>query len=115
MSELANVGPEFLNMAHQIVWCSAATVDADGALWVAMWFGARIARITADGVRADSVFTFKGSIDYHVKLGIHVTDDVILEGGVFEVQGSHHPGPGAGGDVDLAAEIDKQIALQLVN
>lgn len=30
MSELASVGPEFLNMAHQIVWCSAATVDASG-------------------------------------------------------------------------------------
>ncbi|TNF45190.1 hypothetical protein EP232_06340, partial [bacterium] len=28
---------------------------------------------------------FKGSIDYHIKLGIHVTDDVTLEGGVFEV------------------------------
>ena len=29
--------------------------------------------------------TFKGSIDYHVKLGIHVTDDITLEGGVFEI------------------------------
>ena len=30
MSELASVGPAFLEMAHQIVWCSAATVDASG-------------------------------------------------------------------------------------
>ena len=28
MNELKEVGPAFLQMAHQIVWCSAATVDA---------------------------------------------------------------------------------------
>ena len=28
-----------------------ATVDADGALWVAMWSDSRIARIAADGAR----------------------------------------------------------------
>jgi general stress protein 26 len=27
---LAQVGPAFLEMAHQIVWCSVATVDAKG-------------------------------------------------------------------------------------
>jgi hypothetical protein len=30
MNELQTVGPAFLAMAHQIVWCSAATVDASG-------------------------------------------------------------------------------------
>ena len=30
MSDLAKVGPAFLDMAHQIVWCTAATVDASG-------------------------------------------------------------------------------------
>ncbi|MFV2089954.1 MAG: hypothetical protein ACC642_04805 [Pseudomonadales bacterium] len=30
MSTLAQVAPAFLEMAHQIVWCSAATVDEDG-------------------------------------------------------------------------------------
>jgi len=30
MNEMQTVGPAFLAMAHQIVWCSAATVDAGG-------------------------------------------------------------------------------------
>ena len=30
MSELAEVAPAFVEMAHQIVWCSAATVDRHG-------------------------------------------------------------------------------------
>ena len=30
MSELAAVAPEFVAMAHRIVWCSAATVGTDG-------------------------------------------------------------------------------------
>lgn len=30
MNELTQVAPAFVAMAHQIVWCSAATVDAHG-------------------------------------------------------------------------------------
>jgi len=30
MNELIRVAPAFVQMAHQIVWCSAATVDAGG-------------------------------------------------------------------------------------
>jgi hypothetical protein len=30
MEELARVAPAFVEMAHQIVWCSAATVDRQG-------------------------------------------------------------------------------------
>lgn len=30
MSELARVAPAFVEMAHRIVWCSAASVDARG-------------------------------------------------------------------------------------
>ena len=30
MSELSDVAPAFIEMAHRIVWCSAATVDAKG-------------------------------------------------------------------------------------
>lgn len=30
MSELRDVAPAFVEMAHQIVWCSAATVDRKG-------------------------------------------------------------------------------------
>ena len=30
MNELAEVAPAFLEMAHRIVWCSAATVDVQG-------------------------------------------------------------------------------------
>ena len=30
MKKLATVAPAFVNMAHQIVWCTAATVDRDG-------------------------------------------------------------------------------------
>ncbi|MCP5055647.1 MAG: pyridoxamine 5'-phosphate oxidase family protein [bacterium] len=30
MTELAEIAPAFVEMAHQIVWCSAATVDSQG-------------------------------------------------------------------------------------
>ena len=30
MNDLNTAGPAFLEMAHQIVWCSAATVDRSG-------------------------------------------------------------------------------------
>ena len=30
MSTLKQVAPAFLKMAHQIVWCTVATVDSDG-------------------------------------------------------------------------------------
>ena len=30
MNELAEIAPAFLEMAHRIVWCSAATVDIQG-------------------------------------------------------------------------------------
>ena len=30
MATLADVAPKFVEMAHQIVWCTAATVDAQG-------------------------------------------------------------------------------------
>jgi hypothetical protein len=30
MNELSEVAPAFMNMAHQIVWCSVATVDTKG-------------------------------------------------------------------------------------
>jgi len=30
MTELSEIAPAFVEMAHQIVWCSAATVDARG-------------------------------------------------------------------------------------
>lgn len=30
MSNLADVAPKFVEMAHQIVWCSVATVDSKG-------------------------------------------------------------------------------------
>jgi hypothetical protein len=33
MNPLSDVGPAFLEMAHRIVWCSAATVDAKGRPW----------------------------------------------------------------------------------
>ena len=33
MNQLSDVGPAFLEMAHRIVWCSAATVDAQGRPW----------------------------------------------------------------------------------
>jgi hypothetical protein len=32
MNDLAQVAPAFVEMAHSIVWCSAATVDAKGRL-----------------------------------------------------------------------------------
>jgi hypothetical protein len=48
MSALSEVAPAFFEMAHRIVWCSAATVDARGRprsrilhpLW--QWDGARL-------------------------------------------------------------------------
>jgi len=30
MNDLTEIGPAFVEMAHRIVWCSAATVDAHG-------------------------------------------------------------------------------------
>ena len=30
MNNLTEIGPAFVEMAHRIVWCSAATVDARG-------------------------------------------------------------------------------------
>lgn len=33
MSRLEDVAPAFVEMAHRIVWCSAATVDPDGRPW----------------------------------------------------------------------------------
>jgi hypothetical protein len=33
MSDLKTVAPAFVEMAHRIVWCSAATVDAQGRPW----------------------------------------------------------------------------------
>jgi hypothetical protein len=33
VQELAEVAPAFVEMAHRIVWCSAATVDAAGRPW----------------------------------------------------------------------------------
>ncbi len=30
MTPLSKIAPRFVEMAHQIVWCAAATVDADG-------------------------------------------------------------------------------------
>ena len=49
MNTLVEVGPAFLAMAHQIVWCSAATVDAEGRPWSRVlhpiweWDGAQLA------------------------------------------------------------------------
>ena len=48
MTELEKVAPAFVEMAHRIVWCSAASVDARGRprtrilhpLWI--WDGARL-------------------------------------------------------------------------
>ncbi len=33
MTALQNIAPAFVEMAHAIVWCSAATVDAKGRPW----------------------------------------------------------------------------------
>ena len=49
MNELSEVAPSFFEMAHRIVWCSAATVDAHGRprsrilhpIW--RWDGVRLA------------------------------------------------------------------------
>ncbi len=30
MTDLASIAPAFVDMAHRIVWCTVATVDADG-------------------------------------------------------------------------------------
>ena len=48
MNELEDVAPAFLQMAHQIVWCSAATVDGQGRPWQRVlhpiweWDGSRL-------------------------------------------------------------------------
>ena len=33
MNNLSKTAPAFIEMAHQIVWCSAATVDSQGRPW----------------------------------------------------------------------------------
>ena len=55
MSTLAETAPAFVSMAHQIVWCSAATVDAGGRprsrvlhpIWE--WDGSRLTGWIATG------------------------------------------------------------------
>ena len=48
MNELNEVAAAFMEMAHRIVWCSAATVDADGRPWsrvlhpIWQWDGTRL-------------------------------------------------------------------------
>ena len=48
MNELSEVAPAFLEMAHRIVWCSAATVDPEGRPWSRVlhpiwdWNGSRL-------------------------------------------------------------------------
>jgi hypothetical protein len=48
--------------------------------------------------------TFKGSIDYHIKLGIHVTEDITLEGGIFEI-----PDGMEAGDLVFDKEDDEDL------
>src|SRR5690349_9451862 len=53
MTELAKIAPAFIEMAHRIVWCSAATVDKRGRprsrilhpLW--SWDGQRLSGVIA--------------------------------------------------------------------
>ena len=53
MTELAQIAPAFIEMAHRIVWCSAATVDKRGRprsrvlhpLW--HWDGQRLSGVIA--------------------------------------------------------------------
>jgi hypothetical protein len=55
MTELAKIAPAFIEMAHRIVWCSAATVDAKGRprsrvlhpLW--HWDGSALSGVIATG------------------------------------------------------------------
>ena len=55
MTQLADVAPAFVEMAHRIVWCSAASVDAQGRprsrvlhpLWE--WDGSRVQGWIATG------------------------------------------------------------------
>src|SRR5579885_3419402 len=55
MSNLNEVAPAFVEMAHRIVWCSAATVDTRGRprsrilhpIW--QWDGERLAGLIATG------------------------------------------------------------------
>ncbi|PYV19616.1 MAG: pyridoxamine 5-phosphate oxidase, partial [Acidobacteria bacterium] len=55
MTELARVAPAFVEMAHRIVWCSAATVDTRGRprsrvlhpIW--QWDGSRLVGWIATG------------------------------------------------------------------
>lgn len=54
--------------------------------------------------------TFKGSIDYHVKLGIHVTDDIIVKGGVFEV-----PDGMETGDLIFDKEDDEELGKVIID
>ena len=52
MATLAEIAPKFVEMAHQIVWCTVATVDAKGRprsrilhpIW--QWDGERLVPMT---------------------------------------------------------------------
>ncbi|MCK5351953.1 hypothetical protein KAJ77_05210, partial [bacterium] len=48
--------------------------------------------------------TFRASRDYHVKLGIHVTEDVEILGGKFEL-----PGGKTVGDMVFDREDDEEL------
>ncbi len=55
MQPLAEIAPSFVEMAHRIVWCTVATVDADGRprsrvlhpLWT--WDGGQLTGVVATG------------------------------------------------------------------
>ena len=49
MNTLKQVAPAFVKMAHQIVWCAVATVDAEGHIWSAICEGAKLVRFRPDG------------------------------------------------------------------
>ncbi len=55
MNQLNQVAPAFLEMAHRIVWCSAATVDSRGRPWsrvlhpIWQWDGERLEGWIATG------------------------------------------------------------------
>ena len=55
MDNLATVAPAFVEMAHRIVWCSVATVDAQGRPWsrilhpIWQWDGAQLVGWVATG------------------------------------------------------------------
>jgi hypothetical protein len=67
MNTLAEVAPAFVEMAHSIVWASAATVDAQGRprsrilhpLW--LWDGSRLTGWIASGPSPSKVAHLKAS------------------------------------------------------